>query len=589
MKTNYSVLIKISILFGLLAYGLLITISGLKVMQYSFPGPDDYMRIVQVLNWIDGASWFDFNQPRINPPEGMLMHWTRLPDLPIAAVIIATQDLVGRDNAVIIAAFLVPAIFLFGFFLSAGWAAIPVVSQVNAPNAVLAAFMSLPLLANFQPGRFDHHNWQLLLAMLMLGSLIRCLLCPRSRSPAIFAALCVSLSLWIGMEGLPRLFAFCLTLSICWVFWGQKILKPALIFSIALLGFCLIILTLTRVPSQWFVVTCDSFSIAYVGVAGANLVFWSSHWLFVRHHNSIGQRFIVLIICAVTPLISLILLFPECLSHPYSKLDPELSTAWLGLIAEARTVLQLQPAEISLSFSLPVIGLLVVISQLKNTNQRKQLIWITLAVHLLVALLLALMQKRFAALANLYALIPIAWLLSTLFARIKEKWTGFSRIIFICGVLVLIGPFPSFALMVFLGQDKSEAITIRKCDVQSLEPILSTRSDSEVIANFIHSGAQLLFYTKHSISAAGYHRDIKGTLNMYKLFSAKHDDEALEIIQRKNIKLVLVCPFSSELEIYKKPGYRTFYERLIDGNIPPWLLPIQTPEGNEELLFEVIK
>ncbi|HMA50771.1 MAG TPA: hypothetical protein VKP60_13520, partial [Magnetospirillaceae bacterium] len=49
-----------------------------------FSDTDDHMRLQQVRDWMAGQSWFDVTQYRMNPPTGMLMHWSRLLDVPLA-------------------------------------------------------------------------------------------------------------------------------------------------------------------------------------------------------------------------------------------------------------------------------------------------------------------------------------------------------------------------------------------------------------------------------------------------------------------------------------------------------------------------
>src|SRR5690348_10350740 len=48
---------------------------------------DDAMRLVQVRDLIAGQSWFDMTQYRLDPPAGVVSHWSRLIDLPLAVLI----------------------------------------------------------------------------------------------------------------------------------------------------------------------------------------------------------------------------------------------------------------------------------------------------------------------------------------------------------------------------------------------------------------------------------------------------------------------------------------------------------------------
>ena len=67
---------------------LLLAVASTRIMANQYPGPDDALRLVQVRDLIAGQPWYDLHQYRMTPPEGTLMHWSRLVDLPIAGLIL---------------------------------------------------------------------------------------------------------------------------------------------------------------------------------------------------------------------------------------------------------------------------------------------------------------------------------------------------------------------------------------------------------------------------------------------------------------------------------------------------------------------
>ena len=71
------------------------------------------MRLMQVRDWIAGQSWFDVTQYRLNPPSGGPMHWSRLVDIPIAAVMLIARPLAGQHGAETAALIVVPLATLF--------------------------------------------------------------------------------------------------------------------------------------------------------------------------------------------------------------------------------------------------------------------------------------------------------------------------------------------------------------------------------------------------------------------------------------------------------------------------------------------
>ena len=72
---------------GLLAGSIFLSVVVLSVLkqQLGRPGPDgdDIMRLVQVRDVLAGQGWFDLHQYRLGPDGGTLMHWSRIPDIPI--------------------------------------------------------------------------------------------------------------------------------------------------------------------------------------------------------------------------------------------------------------------------------------------------------------------------------------------------------------------------------------------------------------------------------------------------------------------------------------------------------------------------
>ena len=45
---------------------------------------DDAMKMVEVRDWMNGQGWFDMVAHRMDAPSGVLMHWSRLFDVPQA-------------------------------------------------------------------------------------------------------------------------------------------------------------------------------------------------------------------------------------------------------------------------------------------------------------------------------------------------------------------------------------------------------------------------------------------------------------------------------------------------------------------------
>ena len=121
---------------------------------------DDAMRLVEVRDFLNGQGWYDLTQHRLDAPYGASMHWSRLIDAPIAGLILLFRPFVGA-SAETAAAYAYPLIMLCGLF----WLSAKLSLRLAGPEGVLPGLalpaFSLVTLADFPPGRFDHHSAQI--------------------------------------------------------------------------------------------------------------------------------------------------------------------------------------------------------------------------------------------------------------------------------------------------------------------------------------------------------------------------------------------------------------------------------------------
>src|SRR4028119_709889 len=70
-----------------------------RIQGFALRDTDDNLRMVQGRALLDGQGWYDLRQYRLNPPDGLDVHWSRIPDLPIAGLYLLLQPLLGRAAA----------------------------------------------------------------------------------------------------------------------------------------------------------------------------------------------------------------------------------------------------------------------------------------------------------------------------------------------------------------------------------------------------------------------------------------------------------------------------------------------------------
>ncbi|HVU31584.1 MAG TPA: hypothetical protein VHE36_14400, partial [Sphingomicrobium sp.] len=170
------------------------------IREWTFPDPDDAMRLMQVRDWLAGQSWFDVTQYRLNPPAGGPMHWSRLVDVPIAGVILLARLFLSEHAAETAALIAIPLLTLGIAMVLVHRIAFKLMGGSSAALlAVLATPASLGAMKQMKIMRVDHHGWQIVLALVAMLAVLD----QRPRRSGLVAGLAMAVWLNISIEGLP--------------------------------------------------------------------------------------------------------------------------------------------------------------------------------------------------------------------------------------------------------------------------------------------------------------------------------------------------------------------------------------------------
>src|ERR1700694_4211942 len=279
---------------------------------------DDAMRLVEVRDLIAGQGWFELRHHRLDPP-GVSMHWSRVIDAPLAALILMLRPLTGTAGAEAVTLILWPAL-LFGAALLLVAAIARAMSE--GPRrlpvqlaAVFLAALSAPALIHFRAGAIDHHNAQIVLLLAFAF-----LLCDVERSAvrACLAGLAATLSLSIGLEMLPAIAAACVAVFGLLVWRGRAVALPIGIFGAALAGSSLFLAALLLPPHSLGAPVCDAFggpSLLLIAGGGVSLMIVAD---MARRHFSLPARAAAGAVAGSIQLRSFFGLFFGCLASPYA-------------------------------------------------------------------------------------------------------------------------------------------------------------------------------------------------------------------------------------------------------------------------------
>ncbi|MFA0442272.1 hypothetical protein AB4560_20380, partial [Vibrio sp. 10N.222.51.C12] len=174
---------------------------------------DNYMRLYQVLSFLEEPQLRQSPLERFNPEDGRILHWSRLVDLPIAGVLWLSNHLMNQNLSIAVTVFIVPSFYFLLLICSIS----QLTKSLFGVNVAYLSVMCAPFsiaYAKFAPGYIDHHNLQLILFALFLGRLpVNKLQCRSALKEGCISGSIVALSVLIGLEGIPGyFFAMLLTL-----------------------------------------------------------------------------------------------------------------------------------------------------------------------------------------------------------------------------------------------------------------------------------------------------------------------------------------------------------------------------------------
>ena len=547
-------------------------------------GTDDFMRMVQVIDWIDGQGWDDTVQRRLNPPAGVDMHWSRLADLPLAAVLSLTEPWVGRARATYLSALLIPPLLGGALAASFLWGAASLIRNRRAPLPILMIATLVFPMRQMLPGRVDHHGLQWVLIALALAFLIRTLQPGTSRA-AVGLGIAGGVSLAVGLEVLPFLGAATVILGLAWVLHGGAAAAALTRFGAALAGTALVLLCLTLPRAAWTAVMCDRMSLAHVAMTAVVLAAGGAALSFERLRPAARwpSRLVTVGGAGIAGLVLVAAAFPECAGSPYAGLPDEIRF-WFDRVTEVQSLADAAHRRPGLAVSiaiLPLAALIAVGWQWARTSERSDPRWLALAVLVSSGLALAAWQIRgadYAALVAGIALVPLAAEVNERAHRSERMSTriGLRLCIPILCVVAVVLP-PRLLPDPVLQADAREP----ECDVRSVQAALTDPAGlgvrEQTIAAPIDAGPAILFLTRHKVLAAPYHRNIQGLSDNRRIFAGT-EEQALATIRARGVDAILFCREYMFVSAYAdRPAF--LVDRLASDRPPWWLAPVTHADG----------
>jgi hypothetical protein len=536
--------------------------------------PDDPMRLTEVRDLLNGQSWYDTTQWRMNTPFGLPMHWSRLIDAGIAAVYLVFRCVLDPKAAEIGTLYVWPMLPLLGLLAALDRLARQLGGERAALYALILTLTCVELWHDYQPGDLDHQGVQLALMAWMVVFLIDSTILVRR---AAYAALTGIGSLTIGLETLPYVAIGVASLTALCVWQGEKWKRQAQYFSLTF-GTAGAASLLFIVASRYrFSPACDTYSFIYgaVAIAGGTGLFAIASCTEKLHNLSRRTWAVTALIAGVVGIAFSI--DASCLRGPYAEVDPRLNSIWLSRVWEAQSALafaRLAPSEFIFSYVYALFGLAACIV-LMATEKGPRLAYRLLCAFSVIGVIVASVQIRAVPFAIVTSLPAIACLASSVFRLSRLKGVAAPLI---GGMAVTLSSGTAFAIVGgnIIERGEHEAARVKAvelasdCGTPRAMQALSRLPKGRVAA-FVDQGPAILAYTAHSVIAGPYHRNAAGILDDYAIFAGP-ERSAKAVLKRRGIDYLMVCRASADWNFYFEHGARdALIRRVSVHTLPRWL------------------
>lgn len=549
---------------------------------------DDAMRLTNVHDLLGGQPWFDYIQHRLNTPYGAEIHWSRLVDVPEAGLLLLLRQFLSNGLADVALAYAWPLLLLIAALWLSGKLALRFGGRRALWPALLLPIFSITTMAEFAPGRLDHHSVQILLALAMFYCTGAALDRPRF---AVAAGIAAGAALAIGIEGLPIVAATVLTFGLIWV--GDPRHASALRdFGLSFALTTCLALAQGVPPEHWLNPVTDAISIVY---AMAALLCGLGFLMLSRLRLPTWPLRLIAGGALGTLLLAFIVgLHPALLRGPYGALDPWLAANWLDRISEAEPwlVSAISAPVYGAAVAVPCAVALAVVAWHLVHRPDRRMDWLVYGIFLTIAVLVMLLQIRGARIALPLAMPACAVLVGGAWHRMVTS-RGFGPIFALLGAslasaglavaiiaILVVSAFPDYAEATddkFLGARQQCLMPPVFAELAALPP--------ERIMTPVDLGSHMLLYTPHSVVAAPYHRNQQGLLDAFHFFNGPIE-AGRDILARRGIRLVVICPAMTELRGLVDYTPDSFVALLADNDLPEWLVD-RTPPASPLKIYEV--
>jgi hypothetical protein len=564
----------------------------------AFFDTDDAMRMVQVRDWLAWQSWWDLVAHRIDPPQGMLSHWSRVVDAVLAPLVYGFGLFLPGEAAERAARIAFPALSLVALFRAAAYAGKVFLGQTYEVAGVVAVALCGVAALQFSPGRVDHHGLQILGLLVAVATLADALDPARARRAA-WGGAAMAFALGVGLENMPFFLFLLATPPLVFIVRGDGG-KPLLVAFARGLAFSLVVVFVATVPpSRWFDPAPDALSIIYLT---ALLATCAAFLLLARLPlESRPARLAAGVVAGAAVVALTLLLFPSALQGPFAGLAPEMRAFWLARVKEMQSFPvfakenSVAAAAWLLAFAFALggaaLGAGTASAQGDRTARDR---WLLLGVVLLAGGAASAAHVRSIGSTAPLVAIGSLGLVAALRERLARWRPAFGGPAALLASVMAVSYFGVLAVASFLAPANAEAARLdasgpdasrQSCRTPAALAPLARLPAGLAIAQ-IDAGPMLLAFTPHAALAAPYHRDNQGNLLALHILTGT-PEQAEALARASGARWLFLCAV-------KDRAFKTYVETAPDGlaarlaarRTPDWLKPVPL-QDTPYLAFEI--
>jgi hypothetical protein len=547
----------------------------------NFGDSDDATRLIQVREFMASWNWFDTTTMKMGGDAGMLSHWSRLVDLPLALLIGGFNLVMPLDDAERLTHIVWPVSLLGALLWVMYRTTASVAGEIAGRLTLLLTIITPYAVYQFSIGRIDHHN-------VMIAATVSATLLiwanPQRTDLWRIAGVLLGLALAVGYEALAPAVALGIFIAI-WGLLDRRAAEPAGAFAVALALTFALAFVATTAPSRWMDIRCDAISLNMVA-----LILFSTSGLAIAvgpgRDWTLSRRLAIVAAMGAAGIVAFGMLEPKCLAGPEGQLPPLLGEVWLNHVAEGQSVVsELFRRDLNPSLGLLVFFLLALGVLARQTWENRTPANLFLFATVTVFVGLTCWQNKFSPYASFLSLVPVAIMISRLrgTADVSAATIRLAVIVFASQSSLLAA---SEALDTAIGRPKlitdamktgaaecSKRAAIR--DLEDLPPGL--------VAAHIDMTAYIAALTHHRVLAAPYHRIGNAIIANYQIFSAHDAAAAAAVLKRENVNYVVICDGLDGPSASAKNWKGTLRADLVRGAAPNYLKPVTLPNPNSIL------